>query len=130
MSVKPSHLELGQAGLSIFAPTADQRYLLGPDSFLRTHYPRIRQRYSITDQDVTRLIDSLHTEALVVVGDYEVSGVSIDPDDDKFLACALEGRADYIVTGDPHLLNLKQYHGINILEAREFLRRISAPSGD
>lgn len=89
------------------------------------HYPRIRQRYSITDQDVTRLIASLHTEALVVAGDYEVSGVSTDPDDDKFLACALEGQADYIVTGDPHLLNLKQYHGINILEPREFLQHIS-----
>ncbi len=56
---------------------------------------------------------------------YEVSGVSPDPDDDKFLACALEGQADYIVTGDPHLLNLKQYHGINILKPYEFLKRIS-----
>ncbi len=33
------------------------------------HYPRIRNRYSITDQDVTRLIESLHSEALVVAGD-------------------------------------------------------------
>ncbi len=92
------------------------------------HYPRIRKRYSITDQDATRLIESLHAEAMVVAGDYEVSGVSPDPDDDKFLACALEGQADYIVTGDPHLLNLKQYHGIKILKPHEFLKRLSSPS--
>jgi putative PIN family toxin of toxin-antitoxin system len=91
------------------------------------HYPRIGQRYSITNQDVTRLIDSLQAESLVVAGDYEVSGVSPDPDDDKFLACALEGRADYIVTGDPHLLNLKQYHGIYILKPHKFLNRLSYP---
>ena len=88
-------------------------------------YPRIRNRYAITEQDVTRLVNSLRAEALVVAGNYEVDGVSPDPDDDKFLACALEGQADYIVTGDPHLLNLKHYHSVNILQAHDFLKRLS-----
>jgi hypothetical protein len=46
-------------------------------------YPHIRQNYAITDRDVERLLNSLQTEALVVAGDYEVRGVSADPDDDK-----------------------------------------------
>lgn len=87
-------------------------------------YPHIRQNYTITDQDIGRLLHSLQAEALVVAGNYEVRGVSADPDDDKFLACALEGQADYIVTGDPHLLNLKQYHGIELLKPHEFLKRL------
>jgi hypothetical protein len=88
-------------------------------------YPRIRDRYAITDQDVVKLLASLRTDAWVIPGDYEVAGVSIDPDDDKFLACALEAQADCIVSGDPHLRNLKQYQGIDILSPFAFLDRLS-----
>ena len=78
-------------------------------------YPRIRDRYAVTEQDIERLVGSLRADALVVCGLYEVSGVSSDPDDDKFLACALEAQADCIVTGDPDLLALGRYQGIDIL---------------
>jgi putative PIN family toxin of toxin-antitoxin system len=88
------------------------------------HYPRIRDRYTVSDQDVERLVESLRADALVIPGDYEVSGVSPDPDDDKFLACALEARADCIVTGDPDLLDLSRYQGIDILKPREFWERL------
>jgi predicted nucleic acid-binding protein len=46
---------------------------------------------------------------------------SRDPDDGLFLACALEGHADYLVSGDPHLLEIKHYHGVQILTPRQFL---------
>lgn len=45
-----------------------------------------------------------------------------DPDDDKFLACALAGQADWIISGDDHLLSLKHYKGIPIVTPRQFLR--------
>ena len=90
-------------------------------------YPRIRKRYTVTAQDVTRLIASLRADALVVPGDYEVRGASADPDDDMFLACALEAQAECVVTGDSHLLELGQYHGIEILTPREFLDRLNPP---
>ena len=89
------------------------------------HYPRIRDRYAITDQDVVKLLASLRTDAWVVPGDYELAGVSIDPDDDKFLACASRAQADCIVSGDPHLRNLKQYQGMDILSPYAFLERLS-----
>ena len=91
-------------------------------------YPRIRRRYSITAQDAARLMDSLRADALVVPGEVEVSRTSDDPDDDKFLACALEAQAECIVTGDPHLLSLGSYHGIAILTPREFLERLQSSS--
>ncbi|HLC31793.1 MAG TPA: putative toxin-antitoxin system toxin component, PIN family [Candidatus Nanoarchaeia archaeon] len=46
--------------------------------------------------------------------------INEDPDDNKILACADEGKADYIVTGDNHLLNLKKYNEIQIVKAKEF----------
>jgi putative PIN family toxin of toxin-antitoxin system len=87
-------------------------------------YPRIRDRYAVSEGDVARLVESLRADALVVPGDYEVSGVSPDPDDDKFLACALEAQADCVVTGDPDLLDLGRYQGVSILKPHEFLERL------
>ncbi|MCI2132674.1 MAG: putative toxin-antitoxin system toxin component, PIN family [Eubacterium sp.] len=46
-----------------------------------------------------------------------------DPDDDKFLGCALDSRAVYVVSGDKDLLTLKNYEGIEIITAREFCDR-------
>lgn len=47
--------------------------------------------------------------------------ISRDAKDDKFLSCAVEARADYIVTGDEDLLDLRHYEGIKIVTPREFL---------
>ncbi|MDW7761745.1 MAG: putative toxin-antitoxin system toxin component, PIN family [Acidobacteriota bacterium] len=47
-----------------------------------------------------------------------------DPDDDKFLALAETGRADYLVSGDRHLLALGRFGKIPIVTARDFLESI------
>ncbi len=44
-----------------------------------------------------------------------------DPDDDKFLACALASGCTTIVSGDKHLLKVSGYHGIEVLKPREFV---------
>ena len=44
-----------------------------------------------------------------------------DPDDDKFLACALDGAAYCIVSGDSDLLSLREFKGVKIVTAAEFL---------
>jgi predicted nucleic acid-binding protein len=48
----------------------------------------------------------------------------IDPDDDPVLACALAAAAELIVSGDAHLLNLKHYHGIQVVGPHEASARI------
>ncbi len=44
-----------------------------------------------------------------------------DPDDDKFIDCAMACGADFIITGDKHLLKLQEYMGIKVVKAAEFL---------
>lgn len=44
-----------------------------------------------------------------------------DPDDDKFLACALASNSEVIISGDKHLLKVSGYCGINVLRPRKFL---------
>jgi putative PIN family toxin of toxin-antitoxin system len=46
-----------------------------------------------------------------------------DPDDDKFLACALASESKVIVSGDKHLLKVSGYEGIEILKPRDFLEK-------
>jgi len=47
---------------------------------------------------------------------------SSDPKDNKILETAFDGKADFIVTGDSHLLVLREFRGIRILTPEEFLK--------
>lgn len=47
-----------------------------------------------------------------------------DKDDNKILECAKEGKVDYIITQDNHLLKLKSFEGIEILEPDKFLEKV------
>ncbi len=56
-------------------------------------------------------------------GHEKLAVVTADPTDKIFLECALEGKVDYIISGDEHLIDLKVYEGIPIIKARDFLLR-------
>jgi len=45
-----------------------------------------------------------------------------DPEDDKFLECALDGHADYVITSDGHLLRLGSVDGVCIVKPTAFVR--------
>lgn len=47
--------------------------------------------------------------------------VSVDPDDDTYLAATVEGRAAFVVSGDPDLLSSGEYEGVRIVAPRAFL---------
>lgn len=50
--------------------------------------------------------------------------VSEDPDDNRVLECAVEAKANYIITGDFHLLKLSRYRDIEIVNAFTFLEKL------
>ncbi len=60
----------------------------------------------------------------LVAGDYVLSGASENPDDDKYLAAAVEGRATRLVTGDPDLLSVRDRAGVRIVNPRLFLEAL------
>ncbi|MBC2694700.1 MAG: PIN domain-containing protein [Desulfobacteraceae bacterium] len=51
-------------------------------------------------------------------------GITEDPKDDMFIACALERRADYIVSRDPHLRNIKHFQGIQVIDVTTFIEKV------
>lgn len=92
------------------------------------HYPRIQKRYSLSDETVNLYLERVREVSTLVKVEREVSVIKDDPDGDKFLACAVDGKAEYIVSGDPHLLKIGEYEGIKIVAPSYFLALLSAPS--
>lgn len=86
---------------------------------------KIVQRTGMTTKEQKEFIEKLTELGLVIPGETNIQVIKDDPDDDKFLIAALEGSAEYIVSGDKHLLNLKDYQGIKILSPKEFWKILS-----
>jgi uncharacterized protein len=89
------------------------------------HYPHITKKYKFQKEDIESLIAVIKHEAIVFFDTPEVNVIKEDPQDNKILACALKAHADYIVSGDHHLLNLGWYKNIAIVSARDFLEIIN-----
>ncbi len=82
----------------------------------------LQKKYFISREDVNQLITLLRNDALVVPGQANVDEViPDDPKDEIFLACAIDGMADYIASGDKHLLELGEIKNIPIVTLREII---------
>ncbi len=85
--------------------------------------PAIRKYFCLEDKDIKEVVEMLTTRSFMTAGILEVDAVKNDPDDNMLIACAIEGSATFIVTGDKDLLSIKEYQGIKIVKARDFLEK-------
>lgn len=95
--------------------------LTTPDT--RAELRRVLQKPQIvarSRQSLTWLADDIDRLALHVPGTLAVKACR-DPNDDQFLACAVEGGAAYIVSSDRDLLTIREYEGVCIINPGEFL---------
>lgn len=88
------------------------------------NYPKIRKRYALTNDDISRTVSNLLKYSVLVEDPPIPNVVEQDPDDNKILATALAGKADYIISGDMHLLTLKNYRGIEIVTPKRFMEYV------
>jgi putative PIN family toxin of toxin-antitoxin system len=84
-------------------------------------YDGVMRRHKQTVGAVRQLVENFRRGARLVEPDVVPPVIAADPKDDMVLACALAGQADYIVSGDPHLLDLGQYEGIRIVSPAAFV---------
>ena len=87
-------------------------------------YPRIKDRLIDDDETVRRFFRLVFRKAMVAKGTFQTDRIIDDPTDNKFLACALEIKADFIVSGDNHLLSLKHFHRTQIVDAKAFIKKV------
>jgi uncharacterized protein len=84
----------------------------------------LREKFEFSD-DALYLAETLVRRAgIVVEPDRTLVLITEDPEDNRVLEAAAEGKADAIISGDRHLLTLKAYEGIPIMSPRQFLDRL------
>lgn len=88
-------------------------------------YPKIQKIHGWSEERIETFLLRFLEVSLLTKDEIKVEVIKDDPEDNKFLSCALEGEADYIVTGDIHLKQLKEYKGVKILTPRFFLEEIN-----
>jgi len=85
-------------------------------------YPRLRRIYEEAGISREQLIEAVIRIGKLVNVKTKVNIVHEDPADNKFLECALDGNAGYVVSGDEHLLRIERYRRIRILSVKQFLK--------
>jgi putative PIN family toxin of toxin-antitoxin system len=83
--------------------------------------PRIRKYQWMTAEEIQGLLQLLNQTTVQTSGRRLVEVIPEDPDDDFVLSAAKEGIAEFIVSGDQHLLSLKEWESIPILTPKAFL---------
>ncbi|HLD57876.1 MAG TPA: putative toxin-antitoxin system toxin component, PIN family, partial [archaeon] len=74
-----------------------------------------------TDDQKERFLAIVCEVAAVVETSGAINVIKEDPDDNVILESAIVAGANFIVSGDPDLLNLKEFNGIKIVKPREFV---------
>lgn len=88
-------------------------------------YPKIKKlikKRELTPSEIEDAFLKIAKVAVVTPGELSVEAVPDDPSDNMVLACALEGHANFIISGDRHLTNLKTYRGIEIVSPARSLK--------
>jgi len=83
-----------------------------------------RPKFGLSPDQALTLVGQLHDLCEMVRPRKRVRVVAADPDDNAILECAMAASAEIIVTGDAHLLDLRQWHGIRILSPAEAIQVI------
>jgi putative PIN family toxin of toxin-antitoxin system len=107
--VKEQNLVLSRAILEEFLEVIDD--------------PKIAKYTS--EKDVTVFLNTLKNSAKIVQVKSKFKAVKDDPDDDAIVHVACDSKANYIISGDKHLLALKHFMGIRILTVDEMLNELN-----
>jgi putative PIN family toxin of toxin-antitoxin system len=85
----------------------------------------LKTKFRLSDEESVQILLDFSTFTNLVKIHRRLTVIDDDPDDNKFIECAVSSMSSFIVSGDRHLLSLKNYKGIKILKAAEFLSIVS-----
>ncbi len=84
-------------------------------------YEEIQEKIIHKNLEMKMTVAKIKELAVIVYPSEKVEVVKEDPDDNEIIECAIEGKADCLISQDKHLLEVKSYRGIAILTPEEFL---------
>jgi putative PIN family toxin of toxin-antitoxin system len=111
---KPRHvIDLGRDGkIQIFTSEDIEQEILD----------KLMTKFGLNSDEAGRVMADFSTFTKPIRVSRRIHVVKDDPDDDKFIECAVECNAEFIISGDNHLLNMEKYEGIDIISAATFLK--------
>jgi putative PIN family toxin of toxin-antitoxin system len=84
----------------------------------------LRTDFGWNDRTIVQHLKLLARAGEIITPTVTLNVIPEDPDDDRILECAVDGRANLIVSGDRHLRRLRVYQGISIIRPIDFLRTL------
>jgi len=102
---------------------AGESYTLYISKDILTEFEAVisRDKFDFTDEEINTIIEAVISFSEVVNPAIKLDFIKSDPDDNKILECAVACEASYIVSGDRHLLELREYSGIKIITPKAAL---------
>jgi len=82
---------------------------------------RLLEKFKLPPEKVKEFLEIIVFNSQIVYSKKKLSVVKKDPEDNKILECALEAKASFVISGDKHLLEIKEYKGVKIISPKEFL---------
>jgi uncharacterized protein len=99
--------------------------VLSPDILLEIAtvltYPKLRKIHGLSLKEIKSHVKRLESISKTVIPAQHIDIIKEDPSDNIYLECAVEGEADFIISGDHHLTDLKSYAGVRIVNPAAFL---------
>ena len=86
---------------------------------------KLINKFHLSAEEADFFIFDILTYARVSEISFRVKVIKDDPEDDKFIECAISCGAEYIVSGNHHLVDLSSYKGVQILKPDQFLSKIN-----
>lgn len=82
----------------------------------------LRDKFRWTEEAVKLATDRLGDFTERVTPQQRIDAIKDDPTDNRIVECAVASGSDYLVSGDRHLLKVRQYQGVKIVSPAEFVR--------
>lgn len=113
---------LGNPHRCIQAARRSQCLSVTCEAILAEFVEKLQLKRNFDANKATEAADEVRAFSSVIAIPGALKVVTTDPDDDAVLECAVVGQAQYVLSGDRHLLDLGSYEGIRIVTASDFLR--------
>jgi len=114
-------VEAGGPALVIKAWKRSRKYQLFITEEIIHESLEVMRRLNVDRGIIADWDKTIRRNTIFVVPTRKIEAIKEDPSDNKFLECAIEARADYIISGDKHLKGLIEFEGIKIINTRKFL---------
>jgi len=79
-------------------------------------------KFKFTEEEKEQFLELLLSNSIMIEVNKDIEIIKEDPDDNKFIECALEADADFLISGDLHILDIYKFEGIEFVSPDEFIR--------